>query len=58
MRQKEIKPYVLRNFDPDPKLVKEQTELSDNVREAILRFLTREEKMQEANKPLYLKRYE
>jgi len=58
LRQKEIKPYVLRSFDPDPKLVEEQTELSDNVREAILRFLTREEKMQEANKPLYLKRYE
>ncbi len=58
MRQKEIKPSALESIDQNPKLVDEQMESLDTKRTTILRFLTREEKMQEARKPLYLKRYE
>ena len=58
MRKKEIKLSVFKSIDQNPELLEEQMELPDSKRKTILRFLTREEKMQEASKPLYLKRYE
>jgi len=58
LRKKEIKPSVFKSIDQNPELVEVQMEFADTESKTILHFLTREEKMQEASKPLYLKRYE
>jgi len=58
LRQKETKPSVLKSVGQSAELGEERMELPDIEKKTILGFLTREEKRQEASKPLYLKRYE
>ena len=61
MRKKEIKLSVFKSIDQNPEFVEEQMELPDSESKTIRRFLIRahaQEKMREASKPLYLKRYE
>ena len=58
MRRKEVKPSAFKGIHQNPELLEEHMELPDIESMTYLHFLTREEKIQEASKPLYLKRYE
>jgi hypothetical protein len=58
LRRKEPKPSAFKDVESNPEFIEGKIELPEAERKTSFYFLTREEKMQEASKPLYLKRYE
>jgi hypothetical protein len=58
LRHKEPKPSTFKDVDPNTEFIEGTIELPEAAKKTSLYFLTREEKIQEASKPLYLKRYE
>lgn len=58
MRRKERKLSAFKDIDSNPEFIEGKIELPEVERKTSFYFLTREEKMQEASKPLYLRRYE
>ncbi|UCH31133.1 MAG: hypothetical protein JSV05_06370 [Candidatus Bathyarchaeota archaeon] len=58
MSQKEIKSPAFKSTNQNHEHGERQIELPNTESKAIIRFVTREEKIREASRPLYLKRYE